>query len=93
MIWWDCTRHFTGSGANADYGSGPYNALIPAGSISVPLEIKIKNDDILEADETFNLTINVSSLPGCINYVVPYQATVTIVDDDGKLIENQILYV
>ena len=31
------------------------------------------------------MTINASSLPGCANRGNPYQATVTIVDDDGKI--------
>ena len=75
-----------------DYGPGPYQVTIPAGNISVTFDVKIYDDNILEANETFSLTINVSSLPGCIDYAVPYQATVMIVDDDGKFIENQFYF-
>ena len=75
-----------------DYGSGPYPVIIPAGNTTnVSFEVKLNNDNILEGNETFNITINATSLPGCINRVNPYQATVIIVDDDGNAIEL-ILY-
>ena len=69
-----------------DYGSGPYTAMILAGSsTSVMLEVKIKNDNILEGNEAFNITINATSLPDCIDRGDPYQAMVIIIDDDGNL--------
>ena len=68
-----------------DYGSGPYTITIPAGNVTmVPFEVKINNDNILEGIETFGLAINLSALPDCIIYANIHQATVTIVDDDGK---------
>ena len=89
----DMERLCITTGANVDYGFRPYQVTILAGNItSVPFDVKIKNDDILEDNETFRLTINISSLPGCINYAVPYQATVVIVDDDGKFIDNQFYF-
>ena len=52
---------------------------------SVPFDIPINNDDILEGSENFTLTINPSSLPPTgVTVGNPGQATVTIVDDDGK---------
>ena len=53
---------------------------------SVPFDIPIINDTIFEGNETFMLTIEPSSLPANVDVTVgsPDQATVTIVDDDGK---------
>ena len=68
-----------------DYDSGPYNITFPAGTTSVPFNISITDDDILEDDENFLLTIDLSLLPSNITASDPYQATVTIVDKDGML--------
>ena len=38
----------------------------------------------MEGDENFKLNINSSSLPSNVTRGDPGQATVTIVDDDGK---------
>ena len=67
-----------------DYTSGPYSVTFPAGVMSVPLSISINDDNILEDNENFTLTIN-SSLPTGVMVGNPGQATVTIVDNDGKL--------
>ena len=67
-----------------DYGSGPYTITVPAGNVTVSFEVKINNDNILEGNETFSLAINLSALPDCIIHANIHQATVTIVDDDGK---------
>ena len=67
-----------------DYGSGPYTVRVSAGAVNASFDVKINNDNLLEGNETFNLTINLSSLPDCVNHVNPYQATVIIVDDDGS---------
>ena len=45
---------------------------------------------ILEYNENFNLAINSSSLPANIFVSNPDQATVTIVDDDGKQIVDAV---
>ena len=50
-----------------------------AGTTEISFDIKIINDKILENKETFMLTIHSSLSTGTID-----QATVTIVDDDGK---------
>ena len=68
-----------------DYTSGPYSVLIPANVTRVSFDISITNDDDLEDNEYFMLTINSSSLPTGFLISDPYQATVTIVDDDSKL--------
>ena len=78
-----CDNRFAGAGE--DYESGPYSVMIPARMTSVSFDIPITNDDVLEQNENFNLTINTSSLPSRVFATNPYQATVTIMDDDGKI--------
>ena len=46
--------------------------------------VAITNDTTLEANETVELAIDMSSLPSDVTIGVPGRATVTIVDDDGK---------
>ena len=67
-----------------DYTSGPYSVTFPAGVTSVPFNIPINDDNILEDNENFTLTIN-SSLPTGVMVDNLSQATVTIVDNDCKL--------
>ena len=52
----------------------------------MPFDIPINDDAIIENNENFALTIDPSSLPTGINVGSFDQATVTIVDNDGKLI-------
>ena len=61
-----------------------YTVALSAGVNSSQLNILITNDNILEDNETFNLTINQSSLPDGVVVGDPSQVTVTIVDDDGE---------
>ena len=68
-----------------DYGSGPYTVTFPAGETSVPFDIPINDDSILEDDENFMITIDPNSLPTGVTPGNPNQATVTIVNDDSKL--------
>ena len=68
-----------------DYGSGPYTVTFPAGTTSVPFDVPINNDDILEGNEDFTLTIDPASVPTGGSVGSPDQATVTIVDNDRKL--------
>ena len=67
-----------------DYTSGPYSVTFPAGAMSVPFSVSINDDNILEDNENFILTIN-PSLPTGVMVGNPGQATVTIVDNDCKL--------
>ena len=57
--------------------------MFPADSTSASLSISIDNDNIVEINETFSLTINSSS---DVMTVDPYNAVVTIVDDDSEWI-------
>ena len=61
-----------------------YTVTFPAGVNSSQLNTLITDDNILEDDETFNLTINQSSLPDGVVVGDASQVTVTIVDDDGE---------
>ena len=67
-----------------DYTSGPYTVTFPAGSTTATLHIPINDDDILEIDEDFMLTIDASSIPGSVRLGTPSEAAVTIVNDDRK---------
>ena len=73
-------------GDSLDYGTGPYLVRINAGETSVLLSIPINDDDILEGNEEFHLSFNLSMLPSRVNVTNPEQATVIIMDDDGKYI-------
>ena len=54
---------------------------------SVPFDIPINDDDILEGNENFTLNIDSSSLLDGAGVGHPNQATVTIVDNDGKCLK------
>ena len=75
-------------GNSVDYDTGPYLVRINAGETSVLLSIPINDDDILEGNEEFYLSFNLSLLPNHVNVTNPEQATVIIMDNDGKYIRN-----
>ena len=75
-----------------DYDSGPYTVTFPAGVTSASFSIPINNDTILEGNENFMLTIN-QTLPDGVTRGTPSEATVTIVDDDGKYSESTFVFV
>ena len=66
-----------------DYTSGPYTVTFPAGQTTATFDVPITDDDMLETDENFMLTIN-SSLSASVFVGNPGQTTVTIVDDECK---------
>ena len=67
-----------------DYTSGPYTVTFSAGQTTATFDVPINDDNILEDNENFILTISPSSLPNNVTVSDPDEATVTIVDDDGK---------
>ena len=67
-----------------DYDSGPYTVTFPAGKTTVIFNIPINDDNILEGNENFILTINTSSLSDGVTRGDLDQATVTIVDNDDR---------
>ena len=69
----------------SDYNSGPYDVTFPAGQTNATFDIPIINDNILERNENFSLTIIVmKSLPRNVTTNVIAQATVTIIDNDSE---------
>ena len=74
------------AGGGIDYNSGPYRVTIPAKQRSVFFSVFINDDEILEDNETFNLTINSTSLPDRIIVTNLNKATVIIEDNDGKCV-------
>ena len=67
-----------------DYSSGPYTVIFPARRTTATFVIPITDDDILEIDEKFILTIDEISLPTGVTSGTLSTTTVTIVDDDRK---------
>ena len=67
-----------------DYTSGPYTVTFPAEQTTATFNIPINDDDIVEGDKNFTLTINSSSLPDNVTRGTTGEATVTIVNDDCK---------
>ena len=70
-------------GGGTDYTSGPYTVTFFANSTTVSFDVSINNDNILESDETFILTIDPTSLPSNVAVDIS-NSTVTIMDDEGK---------
>ena len=69
-----------------DYFPGPFSVTFPAGVTSVPFNVTLADDDLVEPYETFTLYIDTSSLPDSVKRVYPYSVSVTIVDDDSKFL-------
>ena len=69
-----------------DYKVGPYSVTFPTNTTSVFMENLLNDDDIVEMDEYFNLTIDTSSLPIGVYASDPYHTRVIIHDDDSKWI-------
>ena len=69
-----------------DYISGPYNVTFPAGMTEVSLNVTVMDDNVLESNERFQLSINSSSLPNRVSVDNPSVVDVTIVDNDRKLL-------
>ena len=67
-----------------DYVLGPYTVRFMAGAIHASMFVTLVDDDVFEINESFYLMINPSSLPKNVVTDNPKQATVTIVDNDGK---------
>ena len=64
--------------------TGPYIVTFPAGVTNVSFDVPIRDDNILESDEVFNLTIDPSSLPRHVTVTDPSQAVVTIIDNESE---------
>ena len=68
-----------------DFGSGSYSVTFTAGVTTNSFDVPITDDTIVECDdETFDLTIQSTSLPNRVNVTNPSQATITIIDTTSK---------
>ena len=71
-------------GGNVDFDSATQNAIITAGTNSRTVIIGVTNDNIVEGDEMFTMSLNVPVSPGIIAGAIT-MATATIVDTTSKL--------
>ena len=71
-------------GGGVDYNSGPYTVQFDVGLTRVSFDVSINNDDILEMNETFGLSIDELSLPNRVTTSAPNQATVIVLANDSK---------
>jgi uncharacterized repeat protein (TIGR01451 family)/gliding motility-associated-like protein len=81
--------------AGTDYETPGTGIILPAGSSRVIVEVKVKDDKIIENDETVVLTIDPSasaSAAGAFTAGTANTATVMIADDDAVAV-NQVLIV
>ena len=69
---------------DVDYDSELYNVTFAKGDTSVTFCINITDDNALEADETFSVVIDDTSLPTRVISIYPNAANVTIVDNECK---------
>ena len=69
---------------DVDYDSELYNVAFAKGDTSVTFCVNITDDNALEADETFSVIIDDTSLPVRAISVYPNAANVTIVDNECK---------
>lgn len=67
-----------------DYKFAKNYVIFNAGKTSVILHNPVIDDDTVESDEYFTLTINPPSLSTGVIVGDPGQTTVTIVDEDGE---------
>ena len=72
-------NYVTGNGKN--FSS---NVTLSAGLTHVSFNVPIIDDNMVEINEKFNLIINPSLLPFNVTVGNIFQATVNIIDDDGK---------
>ena len=70
------------TGGGVDYDSGPFDITFPAGETLAIFNVSIIDDNIMEGNENFTLSINSSSLPNGVAIGDPGHTTVIIIDDD-----------
>lgn len=70
---------------NTDYNPGPYTVTFIAGMTRASFNITINDDNVVEGNESFTLSIDSFSPIGSATVGSPFQATVTIYDDDCEL--------
>ena len=68
--------------AGSDFTGGPYTVDFPAGDTRATLRIAIKDENVPEEREAFNVTIVANGLPAGVSVGTPSESAVTIRDDD-----------
>ena len=71
-----------------DYDSLNYSYIIKDGVERLELKMRPVDDDVVEADETYNLTIVLVSAQRGLNTGENATTTITIYNDDGKQLYN-----
>ena len=71
---------------------GPYTATFSAGSNITSFNVSIINDNVLESDENFILTIDPSSLPSNVTAGTPNHSTITIMDEESMYLIDDLLF-
>ena len=72
--------------AGTDYNTGPYSVTFPAGKTRASFNITITDDTLVEGKENFTLSVDQSSLPDTVSIGDHHETTVTILDNDCKLL-------
>ena len=70
--------------AGDDFNATPFTAIIPAGATNTTVTVAVTDDNIVEGDEVFSMSLTVPSYlgPGIVAGLVT-NATVTIIDTSG----------
>lgn len=71
-------------GRGVDYFSGPYMVTFEVGMTNGSFNVSIYDDNMLESNEMFNLSIDASSLPNGMSVGDIGVTMVTILDNDRK---------
>ena len=71
-------------GGGVDYDSGPYIVQFDVGVTRVSFNISLNDDNIMEGNELFNLSINTQSQYSSVTVGDYGQTTVTILPNDRK---------
>jgi gliding motility-associated-like protein len=90
----DVTINYTiggNAGNGIDYNTITNKVIIPAGQNSVKLPIIVKDDKIIEGDETVSVTLStMASASFTLGFGASKTATVTIADDDNTAVNKVI---
>ena len=71
-------------GGGIDYDSGPFDVTFSAGEILAVFNVSINDDNIVEGNENFTISIDPFSPSNGVTVGDPGETTVIIVDDDCK---------
>ncbi|RFM31701.1 beta strand repeat-containing protein, partial [Chitinophaga silvisoli] len=72
--------------ASTDYNTLSGTVTIPAGANSANIDVKVIDDQTIEADETVIATLTAATAPTLGTFTANTSATVTIADDENKTI-------